>query len=567
MAERKAKLRSAFEPGTTRWAVRRSQWLAMGLTEEDFDKPKVAVVNSSSKLSVCFQHLDDVAKVVCDELRALGMVPFEIRTVAPSDFVTSAGKQGRYLMPSRDLLVNDVEVQVEGAELDAMIMLASCDKTTPGQLMAAGRLDIPAIIVPCGYQLGGQCGGRSVDIEDIYKGVGTVKAGQIPLSDLTEWTKVAIRGPGVCAGLGTANSMHIMAEALGMTLPGAAPVRAGSAAMYDNARRSAQALGELIANETRPRSILTPAAFRNAVRVACAVGASVNCVRHLTAIAIEAGVDIDILDAFEVEGARVPLLTEVRPNGEQRIEDLEAAGGARALMARIVGVLEPAATVSGRTAIENVADHAPTDEEVIRTLARPARSVPGLSIIRGTLAPIGAVVKTAAVPREMRRFSGRARAYENESEAIAALGRKTILPGEVIVLRMMGPMGGPGTVFAASFMAALVGAGLGDQVAVVTDGELSGLNRGITVGQVMPEAAEGGPLALVEDGDTIDIDLGTGRLDLMVAADEIARRKTAWTPPPTTNERGWLYQYRQLVRPLVRGAVLCRDDEEGSERT
>jgi dihydroxy-acid dehydratase len=559
MAKHEAKLRSRFEPGTTRWAVRRSQWLAMGLTEDTFDKPKVAVVNSSSKLSVCFQHLDDVAKFVCNELQTLGVVPFEIRTVAPSDFVTSAGKQGRYLMPSRDLLVNDVEVQVAGAELDAMILLASCDKTTPGQLMAAGRLNIPAIIVPCGYQLGGQCGGRAVDIEDIYKGVGSVKSGRMSLFELSDWTKVAIRGPGVCAGLGTANSMHIMAEALGMTLPGAAPVRAGSAAMYDNAKRSAQALVEMIASETRPRSILTAAAFRNAVRVACAIGASVNCVRHLTAIAIESGVDVDILAAFETEGGKVPLLTEVRPNGQGRIEDLEAAGGARAVLARIVSVLESAATVNGRSIIENVAGHAPADTAFVKTIVEPAQARPGLSIVRGSLAPIGAVVKTAAMPREMLRFQGQARVYENENEAIAALGRNAIMPGEVIVLRMMGPLGGPGTVFAASFMAALVGAGLGEKVAVVTDGELSGLNRGITVGQVMPEAAEGGPLAFVADGDMIDIDLASGRLDLLVDDPEISRRRLSWTPPDTT-ERGWLYQYRRLVAPLARGAVLCKDE-------
>jgi dihydroxy-acid dehydratase len=230
------KLRSNFTPGTTRWAVRRSQWLAMGLTEADFEKPKIAIVNSSSKLSVCYQHLDSVSQVVQDVIRRAGGVPLEIRTVAPSDFITSAGKQGRYLMPTRDLLVNDVEVQVEGAELDGMVLLASCDKTTPAQLMAAGRLNVPSIIITCGFQLGSQCGDHHVDIEEVYKSVGAYKAKKITLHDLTEMTCHAIKGPGVCAGLGTANSMHCMAEALGMALPGNAPIRAGSAELNDRSQ-------------------------------------------------------------------------------------------------------------------------------------------------------------------------------------------------------------------------------------------------------------------------------------------------------------------------------------------
>ncbi|MEM8852918.1 MAG: dihydroxy-acid dehydratase [Pseudomonadota bacterium] len=548
-------LRSVFEPGTTRWAVRRAQWLAMGLSEADFHKPKIAVVNSSSKLSVCFAHLDDVAATVCEAVREAGAVPFEIRTVAPSDFVTSAGKQGRYLMPSRDLLVNDIEVQVEGAELDGMILLASCDKTTPGQLMAAARLNIPSIVVPCGYQIGGQCGGRGVDIEDVYKAVGTVKAGRMGEDVLTDWTRHAIVGPGVCAGLGTANSMHIMAEALGMTLPGAAPVRAGSERMWAMARAAGEAIVALLQAGVRPRDVMTQTAFRNAVRVACAVGVSVNCVRHLTAVAAEGEVDVDVIETFRTVGEETPLLCTVRPNGPERIEALEVAGGARAVMAALAPVMEDAPTVAGSSMLARLDGIAPPTG-VIRPLSSPARGEPGLVLLRGSLAPIGCIVKLAGVPSDVRRFEGPARVFEDERQAIDALGNGSVRPGDVVVLRMLGPIGGPGTVFAASFMAALVGAGLGDDVAVVTDGELSGLNRGITVGQVMPEAAEGGPLALVEEDDTIAIHINERRIDLLVDETVIAARQTAWSPPPPTEERGWLAQYGSLVRPLAEGAVL-----------
>lgn len=552
------RLRSNFEPGSTRWAVRRAQWLAMGLSEEDLLKPKIAIVNSSSKLSVCYAHLDDVCRVVEGAIRAAGGVPFEIRTVAPSDFVTSAGRQARYLMPSRDLLVNDVEVQVEGAELDGMVLLASCDKTTPGQLMAAGRLNVPAIVLPCGYQLGGDCAGRHVDIEEVYKSVGSLKAGDISLAELTTMTCHAITGPGVCAGLATANTMHVLSEALGMALPRSAPIRAGSEALTASAERAGAAIVRLVERDLRPRDILTAAAFRNAVRVAVATGCSVNCVRHLAAIASEAEVGIDIVAEIEAV-ANLPQIITVRPNGPHRIEELDAAGGCLGVMRSLAPVLDTAVlTVTGRALAEQI-DAAPTpDDTVIRPLDRPFRNEPGLAILRGSLAPDGAVAKLSAVPAEIRRFTGRARVFEDEDQAIAALGTGSIRKGDVVVLRGLGPLGGPGTVFAASFMAALVGAGLGAGVAVVTDGELSGLNSGITIGQVMPEAAEGGPLGLVTEGDAIAIDLIARSLDLEVDAATLAARRSAWRPPDHSRLRGWLGQYAQLVQPLSKGAVLGR---------
>jgi dihydroxy-acid dehydratase len=548
-------LRSNFERGSTRWAVRRSQWCAMGMSEEDFTKPKIAVVNSSSTLSVCYIHLDEISREVQNSIKQRGGLPFEIRTAAPSDFITSAGKKARYLLPSRDLIVNDIEVMVEGACLDGMVLLSSCDKTTPAHLMAAARLNIPSIVVPCGYQLGGNCGGRDVDIEEVYKAVGTVSTGSMTVDDLESWTKVAIQGPGVCAGLATANSMHMMAEALGMAAAGTTPIRAGSEKLMDAARKSGGSIMNLIEKALTPRKIITASAVRNAIRVAIAIGASVNVVRHLAAIATEAELDIDVVGLFESLGVNVPQITQIKPNGPDRIEDLEAAGGTRAVQVRLRERLElNTVTVSGRSLGAVLDDPIEIDEEVIRTVDRPFRQEPGLVILRGNLAPDGAIMKISAIPDALREFEGPARVFEDEDVALRELGKGEIHPGDVVVLRMMGPVGGPGTVFACSMMAALVGAGLGDRVAVVTDGELSGLNRGITVGQVMPEAACGGPLAVIREGDTIRIDVSARRIDLKVS--DLEERLKNWSSPHRELRPGWLAIYSEIVQPIQKGAVL-----------
>lgn len=550
-------LRSNFERGSTRWAVRRAQWCAMGIPEEDFSKPKIAVVNSSSTLSVCYIHLDKISQVVQQSIREHGGLPFEIRTAAPSDFVTSAGKKARYLLPSRDLIVNDIEVMVEGACLDGMVLLSSCDKTTPAHLMAAARLNIPSIVVPCGYQLGGKCSGREVDIEEVYKAVGTVATGSMTVNELESWTKVAIQGPGVCAGLATANSMHMMAESIGMAISGTTPIRAGSQKLMDAAQAAAATIMMLIDGEITPRKIISAAAVRNAIRVAIAVGASVNVVRHLAAIATEAELDLDVVGLFEGLGSNIPQITQIKPNGSDRIEDLDAAGGTRAVLSRLRDRLElNALTVSGRTLGAILEENVPVKETVIRPIDNPFRKEPGLVILRGNLAPDGAIMKISAVPDALRAFEGPARVFEDEDAALEQLSQGGIHPGDVVVLRMMGPVGGPGTVFACSMMAALVGAGLGDRVAVVTDGELSGLNRGITVGQVMPEAAAGGPLAVVREGDMIRIDVAGRRIDLQV--NDLEERVKKWTPPVRELRPGWLSIYSEVVQPIQQGAVLGR---------
>lgn len=535
----------------------------MGISDEDAAKPKIAIINSSSQLSVCYTHLDELAAVVADEVRAAGGLPFEIRTAAPSDFITSAGRQARYLMPSRDLIVNDIEVQVEGALLDGMVALSSCDKTTPAHLMAAGRLDLPTILVIGGYQRGGICEGAHVDIDDVYEQVGAYTAGSLSFKKLTELTEHAIEGPGVCAGLGTANTMHVIAEALGMAMPGSAPVRAGSDEMYARAREAGRRIVAMVDEGLSARKVLTREAIANALLVDLAIAGSVNSARHLQAIAVETDVDLDVYTFIEEMSQTVPMVCAVRPNGLHHIDDLERAGGARAVMARLGDRLHLGAqSVTGQPVGSLLAGVEIADEEVIPPLNRPYRRDSGLTLVRGSLAPDGAIVKIGAVPPGRERFFGIAKVFETEEDAKAGIADGRIAAGDVVVLRGFGPKGGPGTVFAAGLVAALNGAGLAHEVAVVTDGELSGLNRGITIGQVMPEAAEGGPLALVASGDEIRIDLTTRRVDLHVDEVELDRRRAAWLPPAPPTERSWLTQYRQLVQPLADGAVLGASAKE-----
>lgn len=552
-------LRSNFEPGTTRWAVRRAQWTAMGMTPEEQARPKIAIVNTSSRLSVCFAHLDDVALTVAEAVHRAGGLPLEIRTTAPSDFVTSAGRKARYLMPTRDLIVNDIEAAVEGAVLDGMVLLSSCDKTTPAHLMAAARLDLPAVVVVGGYQRGGTFSGCSVDIDTVYESVGPVAAGEMSIEELGALADSAIEGPGVCAGLATANTMHCLAEALGMTMPGSAPTRANSPSMLERAVAAGERIVEMVAEQLTARKVLTREAVENAIEVALALGGSVNCMRHLAAVAAEADLDIDVVGAFESHGRDAVQLAAIRPNGTDQVWDLDRVGGVQTVLRTLLPRLHgEALTVSGRTVAELAADAQQADGQVLHELTDPIRPEPGLLILRGSLAPDGAIVKVAGVGAARRQFTGPACVFAGEDAAIDALGRGEVKPGQVIVLRGMGPRGGPGTVFAASFVAALNGAGLGGQVAVVTDGELSGLNHGLVVGQVMPEAADGGPLAGVGDGDQIRIDLDARSLDVDPVRDGAPVRAS-----DSKDEVGWLGQYAALVGPVQTGAVLRRPAGRG----
>lgn len=554
----KKPLRSNYEKGTSLWAVRRAQWRALGLSDADMEKPKIAVVNTSSELAICFSHLDGVAKVVKEAIREAGGLPFEIRTTAPSDFIHSAGHSGNYILPMRDLITNDIETQVEGAKLDGMICLTSCDKTVPGHLMAAARLNIPTILVIGGYQPSGVFHNHHVDIEEVFLGAGHHVAGKLSYEDLLGMSETAIGGPGVCSGMGTANSMHIVCEALGMSLPGGAPVMANSKHMIDYAKTSGRRIVEMINEDLLPRAVMTPDAFANAAMAVLAVAGSINCIKHLQATAVEAGLGLDFYKLFEEMTRKVPVISAVRPIGDSSIEAFEAAGGALAVMKQLEPIIrKDALTVSGKTVGENIRDVIVGDAEVIRPLSRPLSDKAGIVMVRGNLAPVGGIVKAGLRRDKIMKFTGKARCFGSADEAMNALKQKKIVSGDVVVLRGLGVRGGPGMGMASRVVFALDGAGLGGSVAFITDGQLSGLvNKGLVVGEINPEAATGGPLALVADGDPISIDAEAGSISLDIPEAELAARRSKLKLTDQHSEEGWLAIYERSVQPLQKGAAL-----------
>ncbi|GGA60856.1 dihydroxy-acid dehydratase [Pseudoclavibacter endophyticus] len=552
-------LRSQLPPTSALALARRAHYTALGIPRQDWDKPKVAIVNTSSELAACYSHLDEISARLKKHLREVGLLPFEIRTTAPSDFVTSAGRAGRYILPSRDLIVNDIEAAVEGAKLDAMICLSSCDKTTPAHLMAAGRLNIPTIIVPCGYQHSGLAEGREADIEEIFMLASKAAVSGEPTDHLLPLAEDAILGPGVCAGLATANSMHMLAEAIGMTVPGAAPVRALSDKMWEDVRAAATALADLIERDVRPRDIITAGAVRNGVRTMLAVGGSMNTIKHLQAIAIESELDIDVWGLFHALGRSTPLLCSVRPNGPRLTEEFEDAGGAATVLRELLPLLDgDAITASGRTVAENAADAPAADGDVIRPVDDPFGMGPAVTVLKGSLSPGGAVAKRPVPDPGPYVFRGPACVFGTRDEAIEGIASGRLREGDVAVIRGIGVTGAPGLGLTSAFIFALHARGLADSVALVTDGQFSGLvNQGFTVGEVSPEAAEpGSPLGRVLDGDPIEIDIERGTVDLLVDPAELDLRPD-YQPPADRDSAGYLTQYEQLVQPLSCGAVLC----------
>jgi dihydroxy-acid dehydratase len=556
----KRPLRSNYEKGTSLWAVRRAQWRALGLTDEDMEKPKIAVVNTSSELAICFSHLDGVAKIVKEAIREAGGLPFEIRTAAPSDFIHSAGHRGNYILPSRDLITNDIEVQVEGAKLDGMICLTSCDKTVPGHLMAAARLNIPTLLVIGGYQGSGVYRNHHVDIEEVFLGAGHHVAGKLSFDDLLGMSENAISSPGVCSGMGTANSMHIVTEALGMSLPGAAPVMANSKRMMDFAKQSGRRIVDMVWENLLPRDIMTPDAFANAAMAVLAVSGSINCVKHLQATALEAGMTLDFYKLFDEISDKVPVLSAVRPIGESSIEAFEAAGGALAILKQLEPILKTKAlTVSGKTVGENIRSVKVEDEQTIRPMSNPLSDKASIVIVRGSLSPDGSIAKLGLRKDKILKFTGKARCFGSADDAMEALKQKKIVPGDVVVLRGLGVRGGPGMGMASRVVFALDGAGLGADVAFVTDGQLSGLvNKGLVIGEVTPEAAIGGPIGLIQDGDRIAIDAEAKTIELDVPAAELAARKAKFKVLDQHSEEGWLAIYERSVQPLSKGAALVQ---------
>ncbi len=546
---------SANSPG------RRANWRALGLSQEDMLKPKIAVVNSSSELAICYAHLDGIAAMVKEEIRKAGGVPFEVRTAAPSDFITGAGKSGSYILAGRDIIANDIEVQVEAAMLDGMICLTSCDKTPPGHLMAAARLNIPTILVIGGYQQAGEIDGQPVDVEDVWSGSVGERFGAKPKFPVADMAENAIMGPGVCAGMATANTMHCVVEALGMALPGHAPVRGNSPKMQANARAAARRIVEMVGEDLRPRQILTEGAFRNAIAMVLAVSGSINAIKHLQATAIEAGLDLDIFTLWE-EMSDVPVISAVRPTGHVRIEQFEDAGGAQAVLKRLETRIDTSVlTCTGKTLAENIDDYVIPGPDVIHAIDDPVSEGPAIAILRGSFATSAVVrlgVRDGSRPEE---FSGPARVFEDSGECLTAIEAGKVKAGDVVVARNQGLKGGPAMGGGASMILfALDAAGLAKTTAFVTDGQLSGLClKGLTVAEVSPEAATGGPIGKVRDGDIITISVANRSIDLAVSAEELATREGPGYRIPAT---GYLANFREAVRGLETGGVLL--PEQGS---
>ncbi|WP_237392279.1 dihydroxy-acid dehydratase [Aurantiacibacter rhizosphaerae] len=539
---------------------RRANWKALGLSKEDMEKPKIAVVNSSSELAICYAHLDGIAQMVKEEIRKAGGVPFEVRTSAPSDFITGAAKSGSYILAGRDIIANDIEVQVEAALLDGMICLTSCDKTPPGHLMAAARLNIPTILVIGGYQQAGEIDGEPVDVEDVWSGqIGEIfgKKPKFPVADMAE---NAIMGPGVCAGMATANTMHCVVEALGMAMPGHAPVRANSPKMQDNARAAARRIVAMVEEDLRPRQILTEAAFRNATATVLAVSGSINAIKHLQATAIEAENGVDVFKLWE-EMSDVPVLSPVRPSGAVRIEQFEDAGGARAILKRLLPRIDGGAmTCTGRTLAENLENYEVEGPETIHPLDKPFSKGPSIAILTGSFADTAVVrlgIRDGSRPEE---FTGPARVFEDTQSCMDAIKNGVIQEGDVIISRNQGLRGGPAMGGGASLILfALDAAGLAKTTAFVTDGQLSGLClKGLTVAEVHPEAATGGPVGKVRDGDIIRISVESRSIDIDVPQAELDAREGTGMRVGAT---GYLSTFRETVRAMPTGGALIPSKE------
>jgi len=539
-------------------APHRSLLRALGCTDWEMEQPFIGIINSYTEAIPGHTNLRQIAEAVKAGVRAAGGTPFEVNTIGVCDGLAMNHRGMKYSLPSRELIADSVEVVVQANAFDALVLIPNCDKIIPGMLMAAARLNLPTVVVSGGPMLAGSLDGQAVDLADVFMAVGAVARGEMSAAALDRLERLACPSCGSCAGMFTANTMNCLTEALGLGLPGHGTIPAPYSARLALAKEGGRRVMDLLAAGVTALDILTPAAFRNAFAVDMALGGSTNSVLHLLAIAHEAGVEIPLSELNEI-GARTPHLCKMSPAaGGYHIEDLDRAGGIPAVMGRLLegGLLDGSVqTVTGRTLAENVAQATVRDERVIRPLDDPHSAGGGLAILFGNLAPDGAVVKQAVVAPEMRQHTGPARVFESEEAATEAIMARRFAEGDVIVIRYEGPKGGPGMREMLTPTSLLSGMGLDDKVALLTDGRFSGATRGAAIGHISPEAAEGGPLAIVRDGDPIRIDIPNHRLDLDLPAEEIARRLAALPPWEPRVKSGYLRRYAERVTSASTGAV------------
>ena len=532
---------------------------ALGYTDEELERPLVGVVCSHNEIVPGHMHLDKIAQAVKDGIRAAGGTPIMFPAIAVCDGIAMGHMGMKYSLVTRDLIADSTEAMVLAHQFDGLVMIPNCDKNVPGLLMAAARLNIPTIFCSGGPMLAGTMNdGRRTCLSHMFEAVGAYHAGTLDEEGVREYTENACPTCGSCSGMYTANSMNCLTEAIGMSLRGNGTIPAVYSARLRLAKHTGMKIMELIEKDIRPRDIMTQAAFRNAETVDMALGCSTNTMLHLPAIAHEAGIEID-LDESNAISARTPNLCHLAPAGEAYMEDLERAGGVYAVMKELTrkGLLDTSLiTATGKTIEENLADVVNRNQTVIRPIDSPFSQSGGIAVLKGNLAKDGCVVKQAAVAPEMMKHEGPARVFNSEEDAIAAIYAKKIVAGDVVVIRYEGPRGGPGMREMLNPTSAICGMGLGESVALITDGRFSGATRGASIGHVSPEAASGGTIALVEEGDIIAIDIPNCSIELKVSDEELAKRKAAWVCPEPKVKTGYLARYAKLVSSADKGAIL-----------
>lgn len=540
-------------------APHRALLRAVGVTDRDLDKPFIALVNSYSTIVPGHVHLNEIVKYVEEGVRGVGGVPFQFNTIAICDGIAMGHEGMMYSLPSREVIADSIELTVQSHRFDGMVLLTNCDKVTPGMLMAAARLDIPSIVVTGGPMKSGSCKGKKVGIDTLFEAVGKVKAGKMSEKDLEELVACACPGYGSCNGMFTANTMACVTEALGMSLPGCATALAVSPNRRRIAYNSGKRVVELVKEDFRPSRIITRESLENAVAVDMALGGSTNTVLHLIALATEAGIPLE-LEVFDEFSRKIPHLCSMIPAGGYDLDDLDRAGGVPAILKRLLKLIhKKALTVTGKTVEESVKSSRVRDEEVIRPVSSPVHKEGGMAVLRGNLAPKGAVVKTAAISPKMLVHKGPARVFEREEEAVKAILGGKIRRGDVVVIRYEGPRGGPGMREMLAPTAAIAGMGLEESVVLVTDGRFSGATRGPCVGHVSPEAAEGGTIAVVKNGDVVSIDVPKRSLRVRLTDKEIKRRLDRWRAPEPKIKAGYLARYASLVQSASVGATLIKE--------
>ncbi|UQZ89158.1 dihydroxy-acid dehydratase [Deltaproteobacteria bacterium Smac51] len=539
------------------WSINRAYFKTMGYTDEDLSRPLIGVANAWSTTVPGHFNLKSVAKAVCDGIRMAGGTPVEFGVIGACDGIAEGHEGMRYILPTRDVIANSIELMVEAHQYDAIVLLGSCDKIVPGMLMAAARLDLPAIFVGGGPMQGGPfLHNRKSDSTSIIEGVGRLLAGQITDDDLLSMENRCAPGCGSCSFLGTANTMCCLAEALGMSLSGSAMVPAVSSARLAVAQRSGQAIVKLVEKNITARQIITADSIENAVRLTSAIGGSTNAALHVPAIAYEAELDFD-LNMFDKMSRSTPLIAKMNPSASANVIDFYESGGVPAVMSELTSLIHTGSmTVDGQTVAENLKGIKSPDNEVIKTFAEPFETTGGLGVLYGNISPLGAVTKPAAIDPSQRVFRGPAVCFNSEEEANQAIMAGKIKGGEVLVIRYEGPKGGPGMPEMFKALKLLHGLGLAKKTALVTDGRFSGTNNGCFVGHVSPEAQEGGPIALIKDGDMIAIDIAAQKLELEVSEKELAARKEGWQPPEARVTKGYLYLYAQLAQSAAYGAII-----------